>query len=85
MGLAGAGTGVKPKDISGADWAAGVSTLANGFVGNEGALDSCGSCTIGVILKALRMLDSVGVVDIISLASESLRLNDSLTGLMFIG
>lgn len=79
---AGAGIGMKPKDIDGAVEVAATPALANGFEGNVGA---CGSETIGVMLKPLRTLDSVGVVDIMSPASESDRLYDSLIGLMFMG
>jgi hypothetical protein len=88
---AGAGVkGPKPNDTGGAagmllSIVAGTAfTLAKGFEGNAGA---CGgvSCVIGVMLKTPRMLDSVGVVDIISLPVESLLLYDSFTGLMFIG
>ena len=74
-----AGTGVKPKDVG----AAGAFAFANGFKGRTGAWED--SCVMGVMLKAPRTLDSVGVVDIISLASESVRLNDSLVGLIFMG
>ena len=87
---AGAGVkGPKPNDTGGVACvpfvvgAGSASALAKGFEGNAGACEGCS--LIGVMLNAPRMLDSVGVVDIISLPVESLLLYDSFTGLMFIG
>jgi hypothetical protein len=76
LGIA-AGAGVedpKPNDTGGVACVpfvvAAGSALAKGFEGNTGAWGGCS--VIGVMLNAPRTVDSVGVVDIISLPVESL-------------